>query len=83
MRALSVSVSSELSSSVCLYFSVVTNVESSIEDAVKVPIDDSAAEKEIACRPFDPQTYNREESLAHHSPGRRSSESTSRCFPEA
>lgn len=37
------------------------DVESSFEDAVDVSMEDNVAGKEVAVRPFNPQTYKREQ----------------------
>lgn len=70
MRALSVLAGSEPAISVHSSLSVVANVESSLRDVFKAPIDKDVAGKEVAVCPFELQTKNRRKSLAHRYRGR-------------
>lgn len=60
---MSASASRKSANFTCLHFSVAADVESSSEDVVKVPIDDSVTWKEFAARLSGRQTYRREEAF--------------------
>lgn len=61
VRAMKASASSKLASPASLLFTIVGDVKSSPWDVFRILIDDDVTGKEVASRPFDPQTYRREE----------------------
>lgn len=69
MRAVGVSAGSKLAASAGPHSSVVTDVESSLEDVVEVPADAYTAE-EAAVHSSVPQICRLEQDFAHHLSGR-------------
>lgn len=61
MRAVSAFASCKPAFSVGLHFSVVADVESSLEDVCEAPCDDGAAGKEVVVCSFYPLSYKRQE----------------------
>lgn len=57
--AVSLSAGAEHSNSVDSHFYVVADVESSVENVDKVPMDDDVTRKEFAVCPFSPQMHRR------------------------